>query len=83
LRDVFNAARWSARTCIQWDILPHDLLPWQAVYQQTRRWVANGVFAEIVDDLRVLLRLAERYSAQTSVAIFDSRTLQSTAQSSL
>ena len=81
LRDVFNAARWIARTGAQWDMLPHDLPPWQTVYQQTRRWIANGVFAEIVHDLRVLLRLAEGRKAQPSAAIFDSRTLQSTPES--
>jgi transposase len=81
LRDVFNAARWIARTGAQWDMLPHDLPPWQTVYQQTRRWIANGVFAEIVHDLRVLLRLAEGRNAQPSAAIFDSRTLQSTPES--
>lgn len=81
LRDVFNAARWIARTGAQWDMMPHDLPPWQAVYQQTRRWIANGVFAEIVHDLRVLLRLAEGRTEQPSAAIFDSRTLQSTPES--
>ena len=81
LREVFNAARWIARTGAQWDMLPNDLPPWTVVYQQTRRWLARGVFAMIVDDLRVLLRLAEGRTEQPSAVIFDSRTLQSTPES--
>ena len=81
LREVFNAARWIARTGAQWDMLPNDLPPWTVVYQQTRRWLANGVFAAIVDDLRMLLRLADGRSEQPSAVIFDSRTLQSTPES--
>jgi transposase len=63
--------------------MPHDLPPWEAVYQQTRRrWLAAGVFEAIVHDLRVLLRLSEgRASAPTAAAILDSRTLSSTPES--
>jgi len=81
LCEVFNAARWIVRTGAQWDMMPTNLPPWTVVYQQTRRWVNAGVFQRIVDDLRVLLRLAEGRSAQPTAAIIDSRTLQSTPES--
>jgi hypothetical protein len=41
----------------------------------------GGVFKAIVYDLRALLRVAEGRNQQPSVAIFDSRTLQSTPES--
>src|SRR5882724_9210674 len=41
----------------------------------------GGVFKSIVDDLRVLLRLAQGRKGQPSAAIFDSRTLQSSPES--
>src|SRR3712207_5362765 len=44
---------------LEWRMLPHDFPPWEAVYQQTQRWLAAGVFETIVHDLRVLLRLGE------------------------
>jgi len=81
LREVFNAARWIVRTGAQWEMMPTNLPPWTVIYQQTRRWVNAGVFQRIVDDLRVLLRLAEGRSAQPTAAIIDSRTLQSTPES--
>jgi transposase len=61
--------------------LPHDLPPWEAVYQQTRRWLSAGVFEAIVHDLRVLLRLSESRASKPTAAILDSRTLQSTPES--
>src|SRR5215208_6456051 len=57
LREVFNGLRWLARTGAQWRMLPNDLPPWAAVYQQTRRWLAAGVFERVVHDLRGLLRV--------------------------
>lgn len=81
MREVFNAARWIIRSGAAWRMMPNDLPPWAAVYQQTQRWIKAGVFEAIVDDLRALLRLAEGRSAQPSAAIFDSRTLQSSPES--
>jgi transposase len=81
LREVFNAARWIIRSGAAWRMMPNDLPPWAAVYQQTQRWIQAGVFEAIVHDLRALLRLAEGRSAQPSAAIFDSRTLQSSPES--
>jgi transposase len=57
LREVFNGLRLIVRGGLQWRLMPHDLLPWWVVYQQTRCWMAAGVFAAIIHDLRALLRL--------------------------
>jgi transposase len=81
LREVFNALRWLVKTGAHWRMLPHDLPAWPAVYQQTRRWLAAGVFEAIVHDLRVLLRLAAGRAPEPTAAIFDSRTMQSTPES--
>ena len=81
LRAVFNALRWLVKTGAHWRMMPHDLPAWPAVYQQTRRWLAAGVFEALVHDLRVLLRLAAGRAPQPTAAIFDSRTLQSTPES--
>lgn len=62
-------------------MMPHDLPPWAAVYQQTQRWLKVGVFEAMVNDLRAVLRLAEGRNEESSAAIFDSRTLQSSPES--
>lgn len=81
LREVFNGLRWVVRTGSPWRYMPHDLPPWEAIYQQTRRWLRAGVFEEMVHDLRVLLRLSKGRGAQPTAAILDSRTLRSTPES--
>src|SRR3954453_11207565 len=81
LREVFNALRWIVRAGASWRMLPHDFPPWEAVYQQTRRWLSAGVFEAMVHDLRVLLRLSEGRMSDPAAAILDSRTLRCTPES--
>ena len=47
LREVFNALRWMARAGAPWRMLPGGFPPWEAVYQQTRRWLQAGFFEAI------------------------------------
>ncbi len=81
LREVYNALCWLVRTGAQWRMLPHDFPRWEAVYQQTQRWLRAGRFEAIAHDLRLLLRLAARRSGQPSAVILDARTVQSTPES--
>src|SRR5215469_14418323 len=62
--------RWIVRTGAPWRMMPHDLPPWAAVYQQGQRWRKRGV-----------LRLAEGRNEQPSATILDSRTMQSSPES--
>jgi transposase len=81
LREVFNGLRYIVRTGAAWRLMAHDLPPWHTVYQQTQRWLAAGVFEEMVHDLRRMLRVTTGKHAEPSAAILDGRTLQSTAES--
>src|SRR5438105_3308307 len=81
LRAVFNALRWIVRAGAPWRLLPNDFPRWEAVYQQTQRWLAAGSCEASVHDLRTLLRVAAGREAQPSAVIFDGRTLQSTPES--
>jgi transposase len=81
LREVFNALRWLARAGSGWRLLPVHFPPWQAVYQQWRRWERAGVFETMVHDLRVVLRQAQGRKPEPSAAILDSRTLRSSPES--
>ena len=81
MREVFNAVRWIVRTGCQWRLIPHDLPPWAAVFQQSQRWIAAGVFEAMVHDLRALLRLAKGKKERPTAAIFDGRSMQSRPES--
>ena len=81
LREIFNGLRYVVRGGLSWRMVPNDLPPWAAVYQQTQRWIKAGVFETIVHDLRRILRVLADRRSQPTAAIIDSRTLQSTPES--
>jgi transposase len=88
LREVFNALRYLVRVGESWRYLPNDLPPWPAVYQQTQRWIAAGVFEAMVHDLRAVLRLADvdakdgaARGPHPTAVILDGTVLQSTPES--
>ena len=56
LREVFNGLRYVVKTGCPWRWMPHDLPPWDRVYSQAQRWIKAGVFAQLVHDLRAVLR---------------------------
>src|SRR5262245_44735956 len=78
LRGVFDALRWLVKTGAQWRHLPGDFPPWYTVYQQARRWVDAGVFEDMANDLRAILRFAEGRNESPSACILDARTVQPT-----
>ena len=81
LRELFNGLRYVIRYGIAWRAMPNDLPPWFAIYQQSQRWLAAGVFETLARDLRAVLRLASGRAEEPSAAIIDSRTLRSTPES--
>ena len=81
LRDVFDAVRYVARSGYSWRMIPGDLPPWAAVYQQFRRWLHAGVFQTLVTDVQSVVREWAGRKGQPSAVCLDSRTLQSTPES--
>ena len=81
LRHMFDAVRWIARAGAPWRLLPNDLPPWHAVYEQAQRWIKAGVFEQMAHDLRAILRVLAERPPDPSAVILDSRTLQSTPTS--
>ncbi len=53
LQEVFNALRWMVRSGSPWRYLPGDFPPWEAVYQQSQRWLKAGVFQEMTHGVSV------------------------------
>jgi len=81
LRVLFNGLRYMVRAGCAWRMLPHDLPPWQAIQQQTLRWIAAGVFHDMAADLRRIQRLLLERAEEPSAVILDGRTVQSTPES--
>ena len=74
LRELFNGLRYVIRYGIAWRVMPNDLPPWFAVYQQAQRWLASGCFETLAHDLRAVLRLAAGRTEEPSAAIIPSST---------
>jgi transposase len=81
LREIYNALRWIVRSGAPWRMIPNDLPPWAAVYQQVQRRIKAGVFEDIVHDLQEVLRVSAGREEQPTAVVIDSRTLQSTPES--
>ncbi len=80
LREVFDALRWLIHSGASWRYLPGDFPPWEAIYQQTQRWLEAEVFETMAHDLRELVRLTQDCKQAPSAAVMDGRTLQSTPE---
>ena len=80
-REVCNAVRWIVRAGAPWRLLPNDFPRWEAVYQQTQRWIAAGCFEAMVHDLRALVRWTAGRADHPTAIIIDSATRQSTPES--
>lgn len=80
-RELFNAMRYMVRAGCPWRMIPNDLPPWRAVYQQTQRWIKAGCFQAMAHDLREVLRLAQDRQAQPTAIVLDGRTMRSSPES--
>ncbi|MDV2453241.1 IS5 family transposase [Xanthomonas hortorum] len=80
LRAIFNALRRIASAGATWRLLSNDFPRWEAVYQQTQRWLRTGCLKPW-SAICALLRVAPDKKGQPSAVIFDGRTLQSTCES--
>lgn len=55
--------------------------PWEALCQQSRRWLQAGCFKAMVSNLRTIIWVAQGRQGPSSAAVPDGRTLQSSCES--
>ena len=75
-REIWNAIFYQAKTGCQWRYLPHDLPPWEDVWDHFARWRDAGIIAVVHDALRVQVRVQAGREPTPSAAILDSQTLR-------
>ena len=78
LREVWNAIFYQARTGCAWRYLPHDLPPWEDVWEHFCRWRDEGTIERVHDALREKVRKRAGREATPSAAIVDSQSVKTT-----
>jgi len=75
-RQMVNAKLFLARTGCQWRYLPERLGPWGAVWQQWRRWRANGVWERAMARLAAQVRVCHEREPIPSMVMIDAQTVK-------
>jgi len=83
LREVLNGIIYVLRTGCAWRMLPHDLPPWQTVYDYFRRFQADGTWQKIHDSLRGELRREAGRLPHPRAAVLDSQSVKTTEKDPL
>jgi putative transposase len=83
MREIANAVFYLLRTGCPWRMLPHDLPPWQAVYQHFRRWRSTGVWQQLNDTFRIELRVLDGREGSPSAAVMDSQSVKTSEKGGL
>ena len=79
-REILDAIFSILRSGCAWRLLPHDLPPWQIVYQYFWRWRNDGTWQRLHDLLRGDVRVAAGKRRQPSAAIIDRQAVKTTEQ---
>ncbi|MDQ4076591.1 MAG: IS5 family transposase [Chloroflexota bacterium] len=78
LREIVNALLYVLRGGISWRAIPHDLPPWDNVYDHYRRWKRDGTLERVHNALRQNLRLSSGREPSPSAVILDSQSVKTT-----
>jgi putative transposase len=77
-REILNGIFYIVRGGCAWRLMPHDLPPWQVVYQYFWRWRQDGTWQRMHDLLRGDVRVAAGKRRQPSAGILDSQSVKTT-----
>jgi len=78
LREVVNTLFYQARTGVQWDYLPHDLVPKSTAWDYFVAWGKDGTWQRLLDALRGQVRQAAGREETPSACCIDTQTVKST-----
>jgi transposase len=76
LREIINGIFYVVREGCSWRALPHDLPPWQTVYNYFRHWQRLGLWQKIHKQLRHQVRQHLEKTDNPTAGIIDSQSVK-------
>jgi transposase len=76
LREVVNTLFYQARTGVQWEYLPHDLVPKSTAWDYFVAWQKDGTWPKLVDALRGQVRRQVGRAETPSAACIDTQSVK-------
>jgi transposase len=76
LREIINGIFYVVREGCSWRALPHDLPPWQTVYNYFRHWQRLGIWQKIHKQLRHQVRQHLEKTDNPTAGIIDSQSVK-------
>jgi transposase len=76
LREIINGIFYVVREGCSWRALPHDLPPWQTVYNYFRHWQRLGIWQKIHKQLRQQVRRHLEKTDNPTAGIIDSQSVK-------
>lgn len=78
MREILNGLLYLLRTGCAWRMIPHDLPPWQTLYEYFAQWRDDGTWERLNGVLRVQVRQQVGKEAEPSAGIIDSQSVKTT-----
>lgn len=75
-REIINGIFYVLHEGCKWRALPHDLPPWQTVYNYFRYWQKLGIWQKIHTQLREQVRVRMNKSNSSTAGIIDSQSVK-------
>ena len=79
-RQILDGIFYVIRGGIQWRMMPADLPHWKTVYHYFRLWAKTGVWKQVHDSVRDLVRQAYGKRKAPTAAILDSQSVRTASQ---
>ncbi len=76
LREVINGIFYVLHEGCTWRAVPHDLPPWQTVYNYFRHWQQLGVWQQMHTQLRTQVRASVNKTNTPTASIIDSQSVK-------
>ena len=78
-REIVNAIMYVLRSGCPWRLLPHEFPAWGTVYSYFRSWRAQGIWDQVLDALRMQVRVKDGRDPEPSAGVIDSQSIKTSA----